>query len=91
MRIRAGNYIINSDRNCYWISEIKETKKDGKEYEVVIGGYHRELCDLLESFVKASVRRSDAEEIKTLIVGINEAVNAAQELITAFRKGEERE
>lgn len=45
MQIKKGKYILNSDKSCYWVSELK-TSKQGKEYEVIVSGYHRKIADL---------------------------------------------
>lgn len=63
MQIKKGKYILNSDKSCYWVSEIK-TSKQGKEYEVIVSGYHRKIADLADSFIEGAVRGSEAEDIK---------------------------
>ena len=73
-------YILNSDKSCYWVSEIK-TSKQGKEYEVIVSGYHRKISDLADSFIEGAVRGSEAEDIKTLVSEINNAVQVAQDLV----------
>lgn len=79
MQIKKGKHILNSDKSCYWISEIK-TSKQGTEYEVVVSGYHRKMADLVDSFIEGTVRASEAEDIKTLVSEINNAVQVAQDL-----------
>lgn len=44
MQIKKGKHILNSDKSCYWISEVKTSKK-GTGYEVVVSGYHRKKED----------------------------------------------
>lgn len=81
MQIKKGKYILNSDKSCYWVSEIK-TSKQGKEYEVIVSGYHRKIADLADSFIEGAVRGSEAEDIiKTLVNEINNAVQVAQDLV----------
>lgn len=80
MQIKKGKYILNSDKSCYWVSEIK-TSKQGKEYEVIVSGYHRKIADLADSFIEGTVRGSEAEDIKTLVNEINNAVQVAQDLV----------
>lgn len=80
MQIKKGKYTLNSDKSCYWISEIK-TSKQGTEYEVVVSGYHRKMADLVDSFIEGAVRTSEAEDIKTLLDEINEAVKVAKDLV----------
>lgn len=80
MQIKKGKYILNSDKSCYWVSEIK-TSKRGKEYEVIVSGYHRKIADLADSFIEGAVRCSEAEDIKTLVSEINNAVQVAQDLV----------
>jgi hypothetical protein len=80
MQIKKGKYILNSDKSCYWVSEIK-TRKQGKEYEVIVSGYHRKIADLADSFIEGAVRGSEAEDIKTLVSEINNAVQVAQDLV----------
>lgn len=79
MQIKKGKHILNSDKSCYWISKIK-TSKQGTEYEVVVSGYHRKMADLVDSFIEGTVRASEAENIKTLVSEINNAVQVAQDL-----------
>lgn len=80
MQIKKGKYILNSDKSCYWVSEIK-TSKQGKEYEVIASGYHRKIADLADSFIEGAVRGSEVEDIKTLVSEINKAVQVAQDLV----------
>lgn len=80
MQIKRGKYILNSDKSCYWISEIK-TSKQGTEYEVVVSGYHRKMADLADSFIEGTARASEAEDIKTLMSELNNAIVVAKDLV----------
>lgn len=85
MQIRQGKYILNSDKSCYWISEVR-TSKQGVEYEVVISGYHRRIADLTDSFIEGAVRASEAKDVKTLLTEIKDAVEVAQGLVRGIEK-----
>lgn len=84
MQIKKGKYILNSDKSSYWISEVR-TSKQGVEYEVVISGYHRRIAELTDSFIEGAVRVSEAEDIKTLLTEIKNAVEVAQGLVRGLK------
>jgi translation elongation factor P/translation initiation factor 5A len=80
MKIQKGKYILNGDGSCYWISQLR-TSKQGKEYEVTVSGYHRRIADVTDSFLEGTVRNSEAEDIKTLLSELKDAVRVAQDLV----------
>lgn len=88
MKIQKGKYMLNGDGSCYWISEVR-TSKQGKEYEVIVSGYHRRIAELTDSFIEGAVRASEAEDIKTLLTELKDAVQAAQDLVRGWQNESE--
>lgn len=70
MKIRIGEGIyLNSDSQCYWITQEKEVKRGnnaGKFTEKRITGYFRNLTELLSDIPERKIRECDAETMKEL-------------------------
>ena len=75
-KIKAGNYTINIDRYCTWVTERK-VGKNGKEYDKRVTGYYRTLEEVLEDFIS----KSKAEDCTTVVEVINEIKKAEDQAI----------
>ena len=83
MKIQAGKYIINSDAYSMWIDEEYRTKS-GKTATKRIAGYCNDVGQLLRDFRNKKVNDSDAETMDGLMVTLKNALDEAEELLTAM-------
>lgn len=76
MKIKIGKrYYLNADSNCFFITKVKIPKDKTKDrYEIRVSGYHRNLEDLILSFIEYGVRMTDREleDLKELAEYIEE-------------------
>ena len=93
MNIRVGKYAITSDPLNYILNEVRVRSKDGKggsmgdEYLVPIGYYSFTRIDqLLKSVAEKEVRKSQAEDIDTLLEDIKGALDLIDEAILKFKE-----
>lgn len=59
-------HFLNSDRFCYWLTVIKETKANGKTYEQIYGGYHKTIPQVLKNYLRTSIKNSEAQSLMQL-------------------------
>jgi hypothetical protein len=63
MKIKLDDvYTLNSDQHCYWITE-QRVSQDGKPYEKIVTGYHREFEQVVDSFIGARIRGLDVTKL----------------------------
>lgn len=84
-KIKAGNYTLNIDRYCMWITELKFSE-NGKEREQRVTGYHSNLDDLLKDFIKMSKSKGHTT-MEEVIRGIKEAEDQAMQILAAYKEG----
>ena len=90
MKIRVGNYILNSDGLNYWITEAYETKS-GKTDERMITGYCWTFEKCRQTFLERRIGGSEATTLEELIEALRavyDAVDALDKL--AFEQGIKR-
>lgn len=87
MKIRAGRYIINSDAYSMWIDEEYESKT-GKTATKRVAGYCNNVEQLLKDFRDKKVNGSDAETMEGFMVTMKNALDEAEELLTAMVENE---
>lgn len=78
-RINCGEYILNIDSRCVWISRMINGKN--KEYERRVSGYYTTLEDCLKDFV-IKAKGNGAKDLENCIALIKEAEDAALEIIS---------
>lgn len=85
MKIQIGERIyLNSDSQCYWITQEKEVKRGnnvGKLTEKRITGYFRNLTDLLSDIPERKIRECDAETMKELKGVVSSTESLVREII----------
>lgn len=85
MKIQIGERIyLNSDSQCYWITQEKEVKRGnnaGKLTEKRITGYFRNLADLLSDIPERKIRECDAETMKELKNVVSRTESLVREII----------
>ena len=84
MKLHIGERIyLNSDSQCYWITQEKEVKRGsnaGKLTEKRITGYFRNLTDLLSDIPERKIRECDAENIEELKDVVSRTENLVREI-----------
>ena len=63
MKIKVGDYFINADQWCMWITEAVTSEETGKQREKRITGYRLNFKDLIRDFADTKVVGSDAESV----------------------------
>lgn len=93
MRIKiADKHYLNSDAQCYWISqevEVKKGRNKGNLTEKRVSGYYRLLTELLANFAEAKVRSADAEtmtELKQAVKDTEKVIREMTESLKHFNK-----
>lgn len=82
-KIVAGEYTLNIDHYCMWITE-KIISKNGKERDARVTGYHRNLGNLLKDFIK-NAKSSDCTTMVEVIQKIKEAEDQAIQIGEAYK------
>lgn len=89
MKIVVGDYVLNSDRYNFWITKKYQTKKKNSEEmttkEENVTGYQSTWQDLISSFVRRGVGRSDATTMKQLLTDVQNLCKDAVMLGNAAR------
>lgn len=78
-RINCGEYILNIDSRCMWISRMINGKN--KEYERRVSGYYTTLEDCLKDFV-IKAKGNGAKDLDHCIALIKEAEDAALKMMS---------
>ena len=85
MKIQIGERIyLNSDSQCYWITQEKEVKRGsnaGRLTEKRITGYFRNITDLLSDIPERKIRECDAETMKELKDIVSRTESLVREII----------
>lgn len=82
MRIRVGEYYLNSDKWNWWITEIRTREKGkhiGEEYEENLTGYCWTFEKVCQTFVERTIGQSEAttlSELLNALQGVYEATEA---------------
>lgn len=79
MKIKVGNYILNSDALNFWITEEYETK-NGKTDERMVTGYCYTFEKLLETFLQRKIGSSDATTLSELLIVLKSVFEDMMEL-----------
>lgn len=89
MRIKiADKHYLNSDAQCYWISQEVEVKKGnnkGNLTEKRVSGYYRQLTELFANFAEAKIRSSDAETITELKQAVKDTEKVIREMTDSLK------
>ena len=94
MRIVIGDYILNSDHYCFWISKLYQAKKKngdkGAIREKNITGYHPSWGALIRSFARHGIGDSDATSMRQLMEDVRQIADDAVKLAVAARENDYR-
>lgn len=84
MEIQAGKYALCSDPYCYWImEELSGTRRSRRR----VTGYYRSYRDLLNDFVDNKIRASDARDMETLLIEIEQVKMDVESIISTIKGG----
>lgn len=82
MRIKAGNYYINSDSNQnVWITEEVVGKKTGKLSEKRVSGYCNNLKSALKDMIVRKVYGSDSTSLEDAVNTLSNVLEDALKII----------
>ena len=82
MKIKTGNYYLNSDANQnVWITEELTNPKTGKLYERRVSGYCNSCKSALKDMIKRKVYETDTTELKEVIKTVDTALNDALKIL----------
>ena len=82
MKIKAGNYYINTDSNKnVWITEEVIGAKTGKLSEKRVSGYCNNLKSALESMIIRKTYGSDSTNLEDAVNALDSALNDALKII----------
>lgn len=84
-RIKSGDYTLNIDRYCMWISTQKTSEKTGKKREERVTGYYNNLGDLLEDFIRQA-KADGCRTMKAAIEKLKKAEDDATKIAKEFKK-----
>lgn len=76
-KIKSGNYTLNIDRYCMWITTQVVSEKSKKKRNERITGYHMNLGALLEDFI----RKAEADDCRTMKAAIERLKKAEEEAL----------
>lgn len=92
MRIVIGDYILNSDHYCFWISKLYQSKRKngekGTTREKNITGYYSSWNALIRSFVRHGIGDSDATSIRQLMEDVRQIADDAVKLAVVAREND---
>ena len=82
MKIKAGNYYLNSDAcKNVWITEESTSEKSGKIYEKRVSGYYDSCKSALKDMIQRKVYETDTTELKEVINTIDTALKDALKIL----------
>lgn len=94
MRIVIGEYILNSDHYCFWISKLYQAKRKDGEMGAVreknVTGYFPSWTSLIRSFVRHGIGDSDATTIRQLMEDVRQIADDTVKLAVAARENDYR-
>jgi hypothetical protein len=72
MKIKLDErYILNSDPECFWLTEIIVSEKR-KPYERRVSGYHRTFEMAVDSFIDKKIRELDVTKLSKVSTEIRQ-------------------
>lgn len=89
MKIEVGDYTLNSDSMNLWITQKYQVKsKDGKPKtaERRVAGYCATWKELMISFARAGLKRSDANTMRQLMADVKKLADDAVMIGVAARE-----
>lgn len=94
MNIVIGDYVLHSDSYNFWITKKYKAKKRNSEEttikERMVTGYHSNWNDLMLSFVRRGIGRSDANTMRQLMEDVSKLGNNAFQIGIAARESNYR-
>lgn len=87
MEIKAGNFVLKSDRYCCWI-EHEYTDGKGKLATKQITGYCTDFKKLLDDFLDRTIKSADVTSMEDAIKVIKQATEDAKSIAKAAYKGD---
>ena len=76
MKIKAGNYYLNSDAcKNVWITEELINPKTSKLYERRVSGYFDNTKSALKDMIERKVYETDTTELKEVVKTVDTALN----------------
>ena len=89
MKIKAGNYYLNSDAcKNVWITEESTSEKSGKIYEKRVSGYYDSCKLALKDMIQRKVYETDTTELKEVINTVDTALKDALKILEHKIKAE---
>lgn len=82
MKIKAGNYYLNSDAcKNVWITEELTNSKTSKLYEKRVSGYFDNTKSALKDMIRRKVYETDTTELKEVINTVDTALKDALKIL----------
>ena len=82
MKIKAGNYYLNSDAcKNVWITEELINQKTGKIYEKRVSGYYDSCKSALKDMIQRKVYETDTTELKEVVKTVDTVLNDALKIL----------
>lgn len=87
LEITEGRYTLHGDSQCFWITERTKTKSKTAKAEFnekKIAGYSYTFEQLMDSFMDAKLRNSDAKDMEKALKQIESALRDAKKIVREY-------
>lgn len=82
MKIKCGNYYINTDANeNVWITEEVLSDKTSKTYEKRVSGYHRTIKAAVENMMVKKIFSSDCTTVEQVADTVQKLIDDALNIL----------